>query len=663
MNQVVEAKTTIGFTGNPFVDTGLAVIAALAEVEDVRGLTIHAIREIHGDGTRLSYWNGLLKSFTMVFTSNSMLTNPSVKDRNKRADAYKAILSRMLNEIGSETIPYRCEACGAEASEDLDLLCRKALHGIAAKEQRRFIGRDWFPLSGSLGSDAQALPAASRAPRLCAKCLFAVHYLPLGLILLDGRLAVFQSTSIEFWYELVKDIVHEVRARIQGGNYDILGRKEGSGAVARRLLGLFERIQAAGKLGDIPPGTTLQAWRFTNSGASPECTIEEIPNPALVFLWKAVRQGLRHEVESLIRNEGKTERPFLRCITDGRDYNALYPRGRRPGASTSLFYLYQTEVCGRSSRSMGLAWTLARQAAEDLKPKDLERFQREEAFGERAVRNWFRDLMARLAQEGKLCLNDYLALFPLDDEKCGISVRFDGWRIIRYYLHNSRFPQPSMDGATTAPVSSPPKVASVRYYAARILTEYIRERGRDGLQREVLNRAARGDMGVSWLRQEFASLSEKYRGFTYGGWEDLCKNDKGELFVSELLFQMRLLWGEWMRGSELPTAEVPILGDASGLPAQVEGYLAEIFSRYVEQRGLDRFQRDLLLRLRRRQIGLAWFRGRLVHECNDASDGTVLTQEEWEDFLKDEEGGACARERLFQMRLVLANLYREAKYC
>jgi hypothetical protein len=31
------------------------------------------------------------------------------------------------------------------------------------KQQEHYIGRDWFPLAGSIGSDAQALPGGSRS--------------------------------------------------------------------------------------------------------------------------------------------------------------------------------------------------------------------------------------------------------------------------------------------------------------------------------------------------------------------------------------------------------------------------------------------------------------------------------------------------------------------
>jgi CRISPR-associated protein Cst1 len=177
--------TRIDLTGNPFVDTGLAVIASLAGLEDVTQLTLKHVRSVHGDGKRLTFWNSSLSScFITVFTKNSVLTNSSMKDKRKRTTAYTAVVNSLLQNIGSDERPFRCEACGDARSLDFSALCDTAIP--RDKQQATFVGRDWFPLAGSLGSDAQALPSASRAAHLCARCLFAVHYLPLGLILLAG---------------------------------------------------------------------------------------------------------------------------------------------------------------------------------------------------------------------------------------------------------------------------------------------------------------------------------------------------------------------------------------------------------------------------------------------------------------------------------------------
>ncbi|MBI4444426.1 MAG: hypothetical protein HY645_00845 [Acidobacteria bacterium] len=648
----------IDLTGNPFVDTGLAVLAALAGLEEVGDLTIEHVRKVYGDGSRLGSWNSSLKNFTMVLTKNSLLTNPSIKDGSKRTEMYRSVVGGLLDRMGQEKMAFTCEACGAPRTLDFDRLCRSSLAGVV-DEQTRFVGRDWFPLAGSMGSDAQALPAASRPVHVCAKCLFAVHYLPLGLILLDGRLAVFQCTSADFWYELIRDIVHEVRSRIKAGNFDTLGAKEGSRALAKRLLALFERLQTAARFGEIPRGTLLNVWRFTNSGASPECEIAEIPNASLVFLWKAVGQGLRHEVEGLVDSEKKKERSFLRCIAERIEYRGLYPRGRMQGASPELFLLYQTEVCGRTRRTLRCAHRLAYETVRAVKPKDLKKLQREEAFSEPAIRNHFRGMMIRLAERGDFSLDDYIRLFPYSDDCSGIQVRFDGWNLVRYYLHHTLHPPAVLGDDSSAESFLSPKFNKTRYYAVRIFDYYVGTRGKDRFQSDVLSRMGRGAIPSHWLQRQFVRLAEDHIGFTYEAWERLCTVSSGRVVVCELLFQMRLLWIQWLAESNLPTVVEGEFGCGSGLPQEVENYLKQTFSEYVERRGLSRFHRDILTRLRRKELALAWFKRPVTREGQSQAATRLFSEGDWENFLKNEEGRSCADERLFQMHLVLANLYRE----
>ena len=183
--------------------------------------------------------------------------------------------------------------------------------------------------------------------------------------------------------------------------------------------------------------------------------------------------------------------------------------------------------------------------------------------------------------------------------------------IIRYYLHHLGNESPSANGAL-AQRTSTSKVSMVRYYAALIFSNYIEERGNASFQSEVLDRMGHRTIGVSWLKHQFLILAEQHQYFTYAAWDRLCKNDRGELFVSELLFQMRLLWSEWVRGSSQVAAVDAEFEAGSGLPELVETLLKQAFSQYVEQRGLERFHRDVLLRVRRKEIGLAWFRRRLM---------------------------------------------------
>jgi hypothetical protein len=129
---VTESSRKVQLSGNPFVDTGLAVIAALTGeggLDHVEDLTLEHLRQIFGDGSELARRNGRLKNFTMVFTNNSLLTNPSVKKSAEREAAYRSALRGLLDEIGNESVAARCESCGAPRSVDFASVCARALKG------------------------------------------------------------------------------------------------------------------------------------------------------------------------------------------------------------------------------------------------------------------------------------------------------------------------------------------------------------------------------------------------------------------------------------------------------------------------------------------------------------------------------------------------------
>ena len=166
----------------------------------------------------------------------------------------------------------------------------------------------------------------------------------------------------------------------------------------------------------------------------------------------------------------------------------------------------------------------------------------------------------------------------------------------------------------------------------------------------------RAELGTSWLQLTFARMAEQHKGFTYAAYEQLCKDLNGAVSIRELLFQMRLLWTAWMRTGEVPNGGVALSGERSGLPDRAEDRLRDVFSSYLRTKGLDRFRENVLAHLRREGTGLVWFRRVMV-----GSRESALTVEEWEDFLKDGQGQPCVGERIFQMHLMLANLWRETR--
>lgn len=523
----------ISLTGNPFVDTGLAVLAAKSGCARIEELTLEKIKQIHGNGNELARRNSKLKSTTIVFTVNSLATHPGIKPVEKRIQFYAAITTAFLNKIGLEDSPERCESCGNPKSLNIDRTIADALIPLGyKKDDIRYTGRDWFPLAGSIGSDAQALPAGSRSPNLCAKCLFSVHYLPQGVILREGKLTVFQSTSTELWYDLVEPIATEIDERIMAGKFETLGSKEGSAAIIKKTF------EAMHKLRQMEPGVSLFIWMFSNSGQGPDCKIEEVPNNALQFLFKAYTSGYKEEILQLVSKEGAPENSFLSCISAGKDYNRLYPYKKNSGVRPELFMLYQTEICGAQKASLLTAHKIARRLREKTPDKKKYDTIIKEITTNPAVKAKIKRLIVEMVEDGTLNYAEYIKLFAETPEH-RVGIKSNAWKYISYFSSNTDWTSyETHDIDTSLP-------STLQYVAKQIFEQYISERGVSRFKKEVLDRFAIGKIGTSWLRRQFLKNALISEGFDYRTWKSLSSGQNGRETFFEALYRFRLLWTEW----------------------------------------------------------------------------------------------------------------------
>lgn len=563
------------FTGNPFVDTGLSVLVAKAREagwmgETVQELTPDALRQAIGDGKWLARANRRLKAFSLVVGNNSPLTNTSSNLSLRKANrgrlnpedddgfkVYVSILQGLVAEV--TTSPQNdgnlCECCGIRPTTTV----------LAANGKE--IGRDWFPLAGSLGSDAQALPASSRAPRICSLCLLAIQLLPLGVTLLHGKLACFQSTSWEMTQLLTEETYRETQAMLSStaGTEKVaaLGAKGGTTPTALRLLRLFDNLQANRRMLELPPHVTMNVWLFSNSGTGADCDVIEIPNNALVFLWEAARR-YRSELEGMLRRESKKpDYQLLECIRRQRDYDLLYPAKGTPPASKGLFEFYQTQVLGQPPQALRVAEKVAcllrqrlqRQAEQEQwasvpkrgkgKPRQtqsekfLQRLKERHPFRdlEPAERNAVRRMCADFAEEGLLTLEEYILLFPRETLQ-PLRTQWRGWLWIWFYLNHENLsadvepPQWEEVAMFTNP--------RIKQFARDVFDNYKERRGLARVKRDILDRFRRGEISTADLQRWFCNLAETKEGYTNEDWDDLCRDENGNNVTNEVRFQFRL---------------------------------------------------------------------------------------------------------------------------
>ena len=541
--------TLFSWTGNPFVDTGLMVILHLANKNEISELSYENVKRVLGDGRELASRNAKLKSFTMVFGRNGPLTNgygyKSGTPSEKNYQIYINLVKGLLNAIQiKEQDGYICEICGINTNFNFATLYKQVLSNAGEKiKEGKVLGREWFPLSGSLGSDAQALPSASRAMNICPTCLFSTHYLPVSLILLGGKVAVFQSTSQLFTMDLITAIVDDTIARVKAGDGVTIGKKEGTRVLTRRLLDYFEKLQKEKKRNNLPDYTNLLVWKFSNSGTGADCELEEIPNNALMFLWEAVNYGLRIEIDKLLANEPKDPRfQLLTAIREGKDYKGLYPYKKNPGANTELFILYQLKICNVAKKALIIAQKIASEFINFLDNKAKKNIK-SEIFKDNTNRSKVRRLMADMAETGELCFDDYAQLFS-EISRHPIKVDWKGWDLIRFFLYHpddkeweQKFNKIEEGGNQVKPHPLIKK-ASELYFNDYV---YVEKRGLERFHRDILEEFKRGALKRKWLEGIFSRLAEKgYTGFTIEDWNEFCCDEEGNPVLYELLFQMRL---------------------------------------------------------------------------------------------------------------------------
>jgi hypothetical protein len=411
-------------TGNPFVDTGLMVLTTLADKETVDDLTFVDIRKVFGDGSSVLRVNQRLKSYTMVFGTNGPLTQPAYKKAKKNEAVYLGTVSRLLSHAEYEgTVGQPCDLTGIRSDLNFHEVAAAALvdAGLPVPDAK-WIGRDWVPLGGSLGNDAQALPGASRPLHVSALALFALQYLPLGVFLFKGKLTCYQSTVQELPQSLVSAVVKRNSTSL---DREILGKGGGSRMVLEFLLIHFEELQA--HLSSFPKNTELLLWLFSNSGTGADCMIEPVPEPALRFISDACRQ-FAPEIRMLLRNDPKDPRfQLFECIRGGRDYSSLYPFKKSQGATPALYDFYQERVRGFDPVALSVARKLATTVVSESSEKERKEICKPEFLRSPTGRNRVRRAIAN-----HLSMSEYDSLFPSAHRP--VRVNLAGWDLIRFYL-------------------------------------------------------------------------------------------------------------------------------------------------------------------------------------------------------------------------------------
>ena len=535
-------------TGNPFVDTGQAVIAHLAGRESFTQMTRGDVKRVFGSGDGLADWNSRLKSFTMVFGNNGPLYQPRGKQHeDSRKKKYASILAGLLDQIDN-TNPDSgmCECCGEFPACDFNAAYE---HADGDKKGDHAIGRDSFPLIGSLGSDAQALPSSSRMFNICPRCLFAVNYIPVGTRLLNGRLMVFEGAHQPFVQYLIASIVDDNlrRLSIGGEKIETIGKERPNGETVKWLCVRFSEMQR-----ELPKNAELDMWLFSNSGTGPGCEIIQIPDAAVRFIWGAGQHGLESEIASLAMADKFIKNPdnrLLSSIRNKTDYPGSYPKKKYDGSSVKMFAFYQTRLLGVPHKTLVASQKLAKGLLPDSE-KEQKAWIKSDVFGDAKNRNILKGKIVEMVEDGRLSLDDYLHIFPVES-RFPLRVSFKGFNMTQYFLRHTddEIPNYEYEQATGDKyMKMNPKILEAAYL---YFNDYVENRDMKRFKNEVLEEFRRGTKHVYWIKDVMCDLSERHEGFGPDDWDsfwhDLCHDAYGNFVGYELLFQMRLALADQYR--------------------------------------------------------------------------------------------------------------------
>ena len=525
-------------TGNPFVDTGWYAIAALSNRESVSDITQNDINRILSQYD-IADINRKLKSFTMIFGTNGPLFQNAFKPHNK--EIYHDFLEELVRCFQDEPIEL-CEICGRMHNFNIKNIWNQiALKYNIKNKEEKTIGRDFFPLIGSLGNDAQALPGASRMYSICSKCLFAVNFIPLASLLLKGRLICYESTEEAFSIHLIKCNIRENMDKLYVEKSEIIGKNKGNIFYIKFVEDMLSEIDNINMMKSIKETTALYIWIFSNAGTGADCDLVEIPNPILRFIQKASLESIKikNNLLDILKNDNKGR--FFDDVTNRKECFILYPHKNSTGCHIKLFEYYQCHVMGRSYSSLNTAKKIAKQLKNFVDIKELSGIDViKEAKSKETLKKYFVDFVL----DGLILADDIVELFNQQNKY--LNWDKSGYYIVLFYLNkeneelNEEVDElPVQEGKTRMD-------PRIKEFAQAYFNYYLDKEGKGRnlahFKKYILDEFS--EFGDRWLKDRFSELAEKYDlkliNLDYDGWFEFITDENGDKRVYDLLFQLRL---------------------------------------------------------------------------------------------------------------------------
>lgn len=274
--QTIDYEWLTRTTGDPFADTGGYVIQYLSNIypdKDIDWLIDYVTKIYVND------WDAKLNAFFL----NSKITQPAYKGAKKI----------------SETISY-FKALIEEKEKNEQGFCR-----ITGRNVKLFnAGRDNSMMSGS-GTFINFHHFFDSGLKLSKEVIIRMHFVPLGSLLLTGKVALLKSNDESLSYFFVEKNIENNLANIRNGIKEGVVKSEFKNPAnaifdfVDKSLSQFKRLEKK---------ASLTLYHFTNFGASPEIEIYHLPATVFLFYSLCHKINYKQDWQNFVRAHYKNSK-------------------------------------------------------------------------------------------------------------------------------------------------------------------------------------------------------------------------------------------------------------------------------------------------------------------------------------------------------------------
>lgn len=281
--------STLHWTGDPYLDVGLATLLAFSDKSDPAALTdadFDAVAQWILD----NYARDPLKSFlTVAFTSNSWFASASMEESRRRERGHKHAYAWRAPSLPD----LRCVFTGLPALDDV--LSDRLTKGRAARVQIPLVQGD---------ENINFYPGGVPGLPISGQALLCLQILPLGCAKVAGRLLLVHASLPEVTLGFARAFLAENRRNVQlaqQANEKKLAESRASlgTLLVETLVNLFDEASYLTDPNAEP--FSITAYHLSNAGQGPGIDVYHLPLGVTGFIRRALAARFRPVWSQVVR--------------------------------------------------------------------------------------------------------------------------------------------------------------------------------------------------------------------------------------------------------------------------------------------------------------------------------------------------------------------------